>query len=406
MKNNTRRSRRRQSGFSIIEALIAGLVLSFGSLALVGTQVALSRNADVAKQRTEATRHAQDKMEELRSFGSMVAVTGIPSFETMVASVTPDTLTDINTTYTRRWTVAGAATSMDRRVTVEVAWTDRNGAAQLVSLSSVVARADHSRVGLLMANSIGDLDNTHRSRDNNVPFPAVNIGSGRSRYQWPGNVTDWYVFNNVTGTIEYSCATSPTDGATQALNAIGCTAITGYVLAGYVSTSSTGLPPTGNGNGNGNGGGNNAATTIDAALALGGSTWSISSCSITTPGNISTTTAPQCFVLDVVASGGTINPSCPYLVSGNNTTTSEIARLRFYKCYAALIIVANASLGWDGRLQFLSAPTSPQRICRYNHNLVNSTSGAYVNVAQSLSNENYFAQISGNCATGQAPHQF
>ena len=43
-------------GFTLLEALIALLVLSFGMLAIAGFQTTLSRNSDLAKQRTEALR--------------------------------------------------------------------------------------------------------------------------------------------------------------------------------------------------------------------------------------------------------------------------------------------------------------------------------------------------------------
>ena len=58
-------------GFTLIEALIALLVLSFGMLAIAGFQVTLTRNSDLAKQRTEATRLAQQKVESLRSYGQV-----------------------------------------------------------------------------------------------------------------------------------------------------------------------------------------------------------------------------------------------------------------------------------------------------------------------------------------------
>ena len=45
-----------QRGISLVEALVAMLVMSFGMLAIVGLQATLRLNADVAKQRAEAVR--------------------------------------------------------------------------------------------------------------------------------------------------------------------------------------------------------------------------------------------------------------------------------------------------------------------------------------------------------------
>src|SRR5687768_8847406 len=59
---------KRLQGFALIEAMVAGLVMAFGMLAIIGLQLSLSRNADFAKSRTEATRLAQEQMEELRSY--------------------------------------------------------------------------------------------------------------------------------------------------------------------------------------------------------------------------------------------------------------------------------------------------------------------------------------------------
>ena len=62
------RHRRKEAGFTLIETLVALVVMGFGVLSLAGMQLNLSRSGDVAKQRTEATRLAQEKVETLRSF--------------------------------------------------------------------------------------------------------------------------------------------------------------------------------------------------------------------------------------------------------------------------------------------------------------------------------------------------
>ena len=61
MRNQPRRAR--NGGFALIEAMVAMLVMAFGMLSLVGMQSMLSRNADTAKQRTEAQRLAEEKLE-------------------------------------------------------------------------------------------------------------------------------------------------------------------------------------------------------------------------------------------------------------------------------------------------------------------------------------------------------
>src|SRR5665647_2333889 len=64
----TQPRRHKQTGFTIVEALIALAVMGFGLLSLASMQLKLAGTGDVARQRTEAIRLAEQKIEELRSF--------------------------------------------------------------------------------------------------------------------------------------------------------------------------------------------------------------------------------------------------------------------------------------------------------------------------------------------------
>lgn len=385
---NSSLNRRKQQGFSIIEALIAGLVLSFGTLALVGAQVALSRNSDVAKQRTEATRTAQQRMEQLRAYASATTQTGVQSYDSLAGGTVNSTV--LNTQFETVTTV-GAGTGLDRPVSVQVNWTDRGGAAQSVVLSSVISKTNLFKVGLIMQNVVPPaLPGGSPPRDNNVPFPALDIGHGRSTYQWPASSL-WYVFNNTDGDVVYRCTTQPN------LNTnldTACTAIRGYVVAGYVSTEP---PPQRR---------DQETGSIDTQL----SPWSITTCSITNRANIRADDAQTsyddgaaCFVQNVIV-GNAVNPNCPYLSSAN-ASTDAIVELRYFKCYAALVELDDPQVNrWGGRMTFAANPPGNAKLCRYPHNLVNS-SGVYVDIAESLNNENYFAITSGNCTGGLLQHQ-
>ena len=90
--------RTRDAGFTLVEALIALLVLAFGMLAVAGLQTTLAHNADVARQRTEATRLAQARVEALRAYQQVGAASGAASYADIVGgSDTPETTT--NTVY-------------------------------------------------------------------------------------------------------------------------------------------------------------------------------------------------------------------------------------------------------------------------------------------------------------------
>lgn len=154
-------------GFTLIEALIALLVLSFGMLAIAGFQVTLTRSSDIAKQRSEATRLAQEKMEELRAYGQVAADAAVPPAhrfnytENVVSStvatperpaVGPDIITS-NATFTRTWSVTQNAADTEKHINVVVGWDDRAAAAPVPTTSvsragnvGTVAATGHSLV--------------------------------------------------------------------------------------------------------------------------------------------------------------------------------------------------------------------------------------------------------------------
>lgn len=59
-------TRRRAAGFTLIESMVALLIVTGGLFGLLKTQTMLARNADLARQRTEAVRLAQERIEALR----------------------------------------------------------------------------------------------------------------------------------------------------------------------------------------------------------------------------------------------------------------------------------------------------------------------------------------------------
>jgi type IV pilus modification protein PilV len=86
---------RRSAGFSLIEVLIAVVVLSFGLLALAALQSSLFRAGAEAKARANATAVAQESLENARTFAYVVPPTGYTSQtygDLTTASLTPVTL--------------------------------------------------------------------------------------------------------------------------------------------------------------------------------------------------------------------------------------------------------------------------------------------------------------------------
>jgi type IV pilus modification protein PilV len=211
MREHTNGKRGRSSlvrGFSLIEALVALLVLSFGMLAIASFQFTLMKTSDLAKQRTEATRLAQQKMEQLRAYARVDTSTGTPHIvnytDDIVSSTTPEFFTS-NATFSRSWTVTPQ--SNEKWVNVMVDWFDRTNAPQRVQLFSVISKYDPQDVGSLSTFTPGFAGNQLRpkNRSINVPYPAVTLAQGTSSAFTPppGNVI--YIFDNSTGNITGSC---------------------------------------------------------------------------------------------------------------------------------------------------------------------------------------------------------
>ena len=95
-------------GVSLIEALLALVVMSLGMLAVVGVQATLRSNGDLSRQRAEAVRLAQEGTETWRTFTSVTAVAGQVDYADIASDPVPVELVTplANATYMRTRTVA------------------------------------------------------------------------------------------------------------------------------------------------------------------------------------------------------------------------------------------------------------------------------------------------------------
>jgi prepilin-type N-terminal cleavage/methylation domain-containing protein len=104
-------ARKKESGFTMIELLIALAVLSVALLGIGSMVYSVMASTSVSKGMTMATTLMQDKMESLKN--------------TVVSSLTTgnDTVQLGNVSYLRQWTVSPSANR--RTITVTVSWNDR-----------------------------------------------------------------------------------------------------------------------------------------------------------------------------------------------------------------------------------------------------------------------------------------
>lgn len=351
------RRTRRARGFTLVEALVALVVLAFGMIAIAGFQLSLSRHSDLAKQRTEATRLAQEKLEELRSFEQIGAAAGKFAYADL-AGGTDTPATTSNTVYSRNWTLSGSAAELWRAVTVGISWSDRNNETHTIGLASVISRSDPADAGGLGVPPVenGILYRPFR-RDIDIPTPAVSIGDGLSAQEWAGG--GWLVFSDTTGDVVRRCATLPTIGTLDASCDPPTVALllTGFINDGNIDNNANfAFTPSG-------------AGLSNTALVLG---------------------TPECFV------GPALDP--------NNGNT--LVDFLFYAC---LIEPSDHDADvqtppvWTGKLELAPAPTGTAKVCRFDGN---QTDGAGIHrlVAQTLDNQNYVL-VGDTCPGGTTPHQ-
>ena len=121
---------RRQGGFTLIEVLVAFLVMTLGLLAVIRLQPALRQHAELARQHSEATRLAQQDVERLRGFVQINMAGSAPAYEAIGSAayaIEPDALGSPRYAVERR--VDAAAIPNARAIDVAVRWTRPRGRA-------------------------------------------------------------------------------------------------------------------------------------------------------------------------------------------------------------------------------------------------------------------------------------
>lgn len=355
-------------GFTLLEALVALLVMGFGMLALTSLQLSLSRNADVAKQRTEAMRLAQDKIEELRSYNGIDD--GTSPWDNLASSSTAESISSYsigtatvgtNTTFSRSWSLGGTNADQYRVAKVTVSWTDRANETQSIVLTTAIARNDPSLTGY--ANfPLPQNTNLKRpkNRNLNIPIQAIDLGDGRSAYR----LNDGFqvIFSDTTGGVVRTCTGLDETGSNEA--DANCSNVDGYIVAGYVSgsiTSSSGSDP---------------SPTMPTGINTSGIT-----------GN---------------TTGSTIKCIYQQATDVSASTTTYISGFHYYLC----VIPVDVGSGWSGTIRLGGVSVlSSYKVCRFQYadsNFVDDNErndGSYDNVQMSLDNQNYYISSSSgaNC---------
>jgi type II secretory pathway pseudopilin PulG len=228
------RTRRVQRGISLIEAVVALAVVAFGMLAYVGVQNTLRFNGDLARQRAEAVRIAQQEIERWRAMTTVpVAIDQVAFAGLLDAGAEEiDDLLNTNTTYTLTVDVSpdvDPAVRLDqppmKTLVVDVRWTDRAGDPQSVRLATTIAAVPPELAGALSVPRA--LVATARPRDRHpaIPLDAVPVGSGRSAFKPEGaEGTVMWIFDDLSGVIVTVCSGGGGD----------CSPANAFLLSGFV----------------------------------------------------------------------------------------------------------------------------------------------------------------------------
>jgi type IV pilus modification protein PilV len=344
----------RQRGFTLIEALIALVVMAFGMLALASMQASVSYSGDLSKQRTEATRLAQARIEAMRSFTGISS--GTTNWDGLDASYSATATT--NATYTVTSSMAGADADPLRAAQVTVAWIDRQGTPQSIALSTVLSRTDPKDSGFVLSPLPGNATiKKPLNRSLDIPIRSKSLGNGESSYQISANFA--ILFSDGSGSVVKVCNPGVANATAAQILASTCTTMTGYVVSGYVTRETNGIDwPTGI---------NHASLTRNTAL---------------------TAQAIRCDFADAL----------------DQNTSTAIANTKAYVCLVPL----DTPFIWGGTLRLGGIVTSGGYIvCRFEYTNTTSDSNVrnvqpYSSVAKSLDSQNYMLANPGNSEGGNS----
>ncbi len=235
---------RRQRGFTLLEALVAFLVLALGMVALAQLPKQLRLRGEVARQQGEAVRLAQAEVETLRAYAVIGDTAGLRSFDAITASSRAIEAHGTRFALARR--VADDPATSSKQVSVDLGWTDRSGAAQSLTLSTLIARESPALGAALGLPRTEALARGAGGRSPRVPVVAQDLGDGRSALKPVGTGTLAFVLDNATGHVVGRCTgvdpmLATRDLTVARLGSCDTTAV-GWLISGTVRFTSA-LPP-------------------------------------------------------------------------------------------------------------------------------------------------------------------
>lgn len=213
---------KKQTGFSLLEVLIAFAIIMISVVSLVGLHRFYIKAEASSTMRTVALQLAESKLDNLRTFDSVSAKSGVVAYTDIVTNSTGENKTLNGNTYKVSWVVTNNyltspanAIPETKSVTVNVGWVDNEGAAQTIALSGLVSRivsVDSEQISTSSISSSvtpqvkytpGDAPDVisvslgnQLKQETTKPFPKVEKGNGSGVEVNFQNVT----YNNTSNT--------------------------------------------------------------------------------------------------------------------------------------------------------------------------------------------------------------
>jgi len=246
-------STRRARGVSLVEALVAMAVMGIGMLGVVGMQATLRGSSDIARQRSEALRLAQEAIEAWRAVTALGATADRKNYAEIGDTVDAD-IVGANATYSRRRDVVPMDARMDvperdtvpraKSLRVTVGWVDRYGEHQSVRLSTAIAGIVPELAATLAVPADGGPVRRPFGRHWAIPVAAKWLDKTHSAFKPPGApATVAWRFENDTALITL-CSTDAAltnDALTAA--ALHCGSDRAMLLTGHVRHATTQAQP-------------------------------------------------------------------------------------------------------------------------------------------------------------------
>lgn len=218
----------RQSGASLVEALVALLVLSFGLLGAAHFHSMLRQSTDGVRQRGEAIRLALHQLESLRGFAHADGHAAIADETGQVDRAA--------TRFHITRAVTETAGARHKPVSIEVAWADRRGKPQSLALATSIDGTPVVFSGLL-ARTRPPLAPVAAAGSPRLPWGAVPVSEELAASTPSAAHPQVLIFELATGELRWVC-TSAMPATAPPSNA--CEALAGPVVFGHVRFEASG----------------------------------------------------------------------------------------------------------------------------------------------------------------------